>query len=102
MACDDSINSTCPCCGADLVIDPATGHVLSYREVEKPIAGGKDFDSLLAGIDDAKNQAGQIFDREMSALKDRDRLLEAKFREAMKRAEEDDDDTPPQRPFDFD
>ncbi len=40
--------------------------------------------------------------REMAALKDRDRLLEEKFEEALKRAEEEPDDAPPPRPFDLD
>jgi hypothetical protein len=33
---------------------------------------------------------------------DRDRLLQEKFEEAMKHAEDADDGTPPPRPFDFD
>ncbi len=35
-------------------------------------------------------------------MKDRDRLLEEKFEEAKKRADEADDGKPPPRPFDFD
>ena len=43
-----------------------------------------------------------MFEREVAAHKDRDRLLKEKFDEAMKRAEDADDGTPPPRPFDFD
>ncbi|MCB1037875.1 MAG: hypothetical protein KDD47_28835, partial [Acidobacteria bacterium] len=62
----------------------------------------KDFDSLLAGIDDDKARAEQKFEREVAAMKDRDRLLEEKFKEALRRAEEEPDDVPPRRPFDLD
>jgi hypothetical protein len=92
----------CPECGGDLTVDAATGEVLSHRAATKPLAGGKDFDSLLAGLDDDKRRAESTFERARAAEKDRDRLLDEKFREAMKRAEEQPDDEPPRRPFDFD
>jgi hypothetical protein len=92
----------CPDCSSDLVIDAETGEVLSHRRAKQPLAGGKDFDSLLKGLDDDKARAEDVFQREVTALKDRDRLLEEKFREAMRRAEEDPDEGPPRRPFDLD
>lgn len=92
----------CPDCDSDLVIDAATGQVLSHRKAKQPIAGGKDFDSLLKGLDDDKARAEDVFQREVAAMKDRDRLMEEKFREALRRAEEDPDQGPPRRPFDLD
>lgn len=92
----------CPECNSELVIDAATGQILSHRAPKRPLAGGKDFDSLLRGLDEDKAKAEDVFQREVAALKDRDRLLEEKFREAMKRAEEDPDQGPPKRPFDLD
>jgi hypothetical protein len=92
----------CPDCGSDLVVDATTGEVLSHRRPKQPPAGGKDLDSLLQGLDENKARAESIFDREVAAMKDRDRLLDEKFREAMRRAEEEPDDGPPKRPFDFD
>lgn len=92
----------CPECGSDLVVDAATGAVLSHRKPKQPPAGGKDFDSLLKGLDEEKSRAEDVFQREVAAMKDRDRLLEEKFREAMRRAEEEPDEGPPRRPFDFD
>lgn len=92
----------CPDCSSDLVIDAGTGEVLSHRRAKQPPAGGKDFDALLKGLDDDKARAEDVFQREVAAMKDRDRLLEAKFREAMRRAEEDPDEGPPRRPFDLD
>jgi hypothetical protein len=92
----------CPDCNSDLVIDATTGQVLSHRKAKQPIAGGKDFDALLKGLDEDKERAEDIFQREVAAMKDRDRLLEEKFREAMRRAEEEPDEGPPRRPFDLD
>jgi hypothetical protein len=92
----------CPECSSDLVIDAATGEVLSHRKAKQPPAGGKDFDALLKGLDEDKSRAENVFEREVAALKDRDRLLEEKFREAMRRAEEEPDEGRPVRPFDLD
>jgi len=92
---------TCPDCGSELVIDAETGTVISHRAPEAPRAGGKDFDALLAGLDAGKARAEELFERERAALADKDRLLEEKFKEAMKRAQEE-PDLPPKRPFDLD
>ena len=92
----------CPECSSDLVIDVETGEILSHRRAKQPPGGGKDFDALLKGLDEDKARAEDVFQREVSAMKDRDRLLEEKFREAMRRAEEDPDTGPPRRPFDLD
>jgi len=92
----------CPDCASHLVVDAATGEVISHRPVEAPAGGGKSFESLLGDLDTQKEQAEDIFSREMEALKDSDRLLEDKFAEALRRAKEDPDDEPPLRPFDLD
>ncbi len=92
----------CPDCGCDLTIDAATGQVLFHKSAKREPAGGQDFDQLLAGLDESKQQADEIFQREVQAHKDRDRLMEEKFREAMKRAEDEPDQEPPLRPWDLD
>lgn len=83
-------------------VDAATGKILSHRASPAKSKPAKDFDSLLAGLDDSKKRADEIFRQEVEALEDRDRLMEEKFREAMKRADEVDDGKPPERPWDFD
>ncbi len=93
---------TCPGCEGELLIDAATGEVLSHRPSKKPPAPGKSFDALLAGLDEGKARAEERFAREVAAMKDRDRLLEEKFAEALKRAEEDPEEGPPRRPWDLD
>jgi DNA-binding ferritin-like protein len=88
----------CPCCEATLTVDAQTGAILSHEEKAKPVAS---FDEMLKGLDKQKQQREQIFQQELGSLKDRERLLEEKFREAMKRAEKD-KDTPYRNPLDFD
>lgn len=102
MSDETKLTLRCPDCNSHLVVDAATGEVLSHRRAKEPVGGGKDFDALLTDLDQQKEQAEDIFTREMAALKDRDRLLADKFEEAVKRASEDPDDRPPPRPFDLD
>lgn len=97
-----TLNVRCPECNSDLVVDIATGQILSHRRPKQPAGGGKDFDALFQSLDEEKARAEDIFDREVAALKDRDRILEEKFREALRRAEEEPDEGPPPRPFDLD
>jgi hypothetical protein len=88
----------CPCCEATLMIDAQTGAILSHEEKAKPVAS---FDEMLKGMDKQKQMREQIFQQELGSQKDRERLLEEKFREAMKRAEKD-KDKPYINPLDID
>ena len=98
----DRVQVVCPCCAGRLVVDTATGEVISHQAHKAPPGGGKELDELLEGLDREKEQAEDLFEREVAAHQDRDRLLSEKFDEAMKAAEDADDGTPPPRPFDFD
>ncbi len=102
MAETRKLTVRCPECESSLIVDAATGEVLSHRPPKRAPAGGKDLDSLLKGLDEDRAKAEDVFQREVAAMKDRDRLLEEKFREAMRRAEEEPDEGPPRRPFDLD
>jgi hypothetical protein len=88
----------CPCCEATLNIDAQTGAIISHEEKAKTVAS---FDEMLKGLDKQKQQREQIFAQELGSLKDRERLLEEKFKEAMKRAEKD-KDKPYRNPLDVD
>ena len=78
----------CPCCEATIIVDGATGSILSHEEKQKPVAS---FEDMARNLDKQKQAREQIFAQEMSSIKDRDRLLEEKFQEAIKRAEKDKD-----------
>lgn len=88
----------CPCCEATLTVDSQTGALLSHEEKAKPLAS---FDEMVKGLDKQKQVREQIFSQELSSMKDRERILEEKFQEAMKRAEKE-KDKPYLNPLDMD
>ena len=102
MADTRSFRVVCPECSAELVIDAATGQILHHRKANLGPAGGKSFDALMQGLEEDRSRAEEIFERERVAVKDRDRLLEERFEEAMRKAGDLDDVKPPPRPFDLD
>jgi hypothetical protein len=81
-----------------MTIDAQTGAILAHEEKAKPLAS---FDEMVKGLDKQKQMREQIFAQELSSMKDRDRILEEKFQEAMKRAEKD-KDKPYRNPLDID
>ncbi|MFL6229607.1 MAG: 2-nitropropane dioxygenase [Pyrinomonadaceae bacterium] len=78
----------CPCCDATLVVDAQTGALLAHEEKAKPIAT---FEAMTKDLERQKQTRDQLFAQEMGSLKDRERLLEEKFQEALKRADKDKD-----------
>lgn len=78
----------CPCCESTLTVDAQTGTILAHEEKKKPLAA---FEDMVKDLDKQKQTREQIFSQELSSMKDRGRLLEEKFQEAMKRAEKDKD-----------
>lgn len=88
----------CPCCEATLIVDAQTGAIISHQEKAKPLAS---FEEMAKELESRKKVRDQVFSQELGSMKDRERLLEEKFREAMKRAEKD-KDTPYRNPLDFD
>ncbi len=88
----------CPCCEATLTIDAGTGSLLSHEE-KKRVTGS--FEDLKGELTKQKDQRDQIFAQQMSSEKDRERILEEKFREALKRADTD-SNLPFRNPLDLD
>ncbi len=88
----------CPCCESLIVIDRISGEVLLHKAKERK-AGGS-LDSMVAGLETQKSEMQARFDREMASQKDRGRLLEEKFQEALQRAEKS--DKPVVNPMDLD
>ena len=88
----------CPCCEAFVVIDRISGEVLLHKAKEKK-AGGS-LESMVAGLETQKSEMEKKFEREMASQKDRSRILDEKFKEAMQRA--DKSDKPLVNPMDLD
>jgi hypothetical protein len=88
----------CPCCEAALTIDAQTGAILGHEEKKKTLGS---FEDLRGNLDKQKELREQLFAQEMSSQKDRERLLDEKFKEAMKRAG-DENAEPYRNPLDLD
>jgi hypothetical protein len=88
----------CPCCEATLTIDAQTGAIVGHEE-KKKVHGS--FEDLAGELNKQKELREQLFAQEMSSMKDRERLLEEKFKEALKRADTD-SGTPFKNPLDLD
>lgn len=88
----------CPCCEATLTIDAGTGALLSHEEKKKATGS---FEELAGELNKQKELREQLFAQEMSSMKDRERLLEEKFKEALKRADTT-SDMPFKNPLDLD
>lgn len=88
----------CPCCEATLTIDAQTGSILSHEEKKKVLGS---FDDLRSDLVKQKETRDNIFAQELGSQKDRERILEEKFKEAMKRAG-DGKDVPYRNPLDMD
>jgi len=82
----DKYTIICPCCEATLTIDAETGSLLAHAE-KKKITGT--FEDLKGEMSKQQDQRNQLFAQELSSMKDRERLLEEKFKEALKRADPD-------------
>lgn len=98
MADKSRFTIICPCCETTLIVDAQTGALISHEEKARPIAS---FDEMVKGLDTQKQRREQIFSQELSSMKDRDRILEEKFQDAIKRAEKD-KDKPYRNPLDLD
>ena len=94
----DKFNIKCPCCDANITVDAQTGAIISYEEKKKVLGS---FEDLKGELDKQKNLRDQLFAQELWSVKDRVRLLDEKFKEAMKRADKD-TGTPFRNPLDMD
>lgn len=87
----------CPCCESLIVVDRISGEVLLHKPKETKVTGS--LESMVSGLEAQKAEAAKRFDRQLESQKDRARLLEEKFKEAMQRADKDEKYV---NPFDMD
>jgi hypothetical protein len=91
-------NIICPCCEANLTIDAETGAILAHEEKAKKLGS---FEDLKNDLVKQKELRENLFAQEMSSQKNRERILEEKFKEALKRADTN-SDKPFKNPLDLD
>ena len=77
----------CPCCESLIVIDRVTGEVLFHKVKERK--SSQSLESMVSGLDAQKSEMAKRFEKEMESQKDRSRILEEKFKEALERADKD-------------
>ena len=88
----------CPCCEALLVVDRLTGEVPLHKEKEKKTTAS--LEAMVSQLESSKTEAAKRFEKEIESQKDRKRILDEKFKEALKRA--DKSEKPPINPMDLD
>ncbi|HEX9500990.1 MAG TPA: 2-nitropropane dioxygenase [Thermoanaerobaculia bacterium] len=89
---------TCPCCQAMIVVDRLNGEVLLHKA--KETKSGLSLESMVSNLEAQKSEAAKRFDKQIESQKDRSRILEEKFKEALERAEKS--DKPYLNPMDMD
>ena len=94
----NNLEVLCPCCESTLVIDRVTGEVLLHKK--KAAGPGQSFEAMVSQLAASKSEMEKKFDKGIESQKNRGRILEERFREAIERA--DKDDKPPVNPFDLD
>jgi hypothetical protein len=101
MAKDTLITVMCPCCQAELFIDPATSAVIRHKEHVKPAT----FSDMEAAVSRFKGEADRredAFKKSVADHKVHQDVLSKKFDEMLKLAKENPDEPPPKRDIDFD
>ena len=90
---------SCPCCEAFIVVDRITGEVLFHKAKETKSTSGS-LESMVSNLEAQKSEMAKRFEKNLESQKDRSRILEEKFREALERA--DKSDKPLVNPMDLD
>ena len=89
----------CPCCGALMIVDAATRAILRFEQPRKEVAS---FGELLKEVGESKKKTESKLQRALEEQRQRDEILKKKFREALRKAEENPDEKPVPRPIDLD
>ncbi|MGH7407366.1 MAG: hypothetical protein ACREKF_05090 [Candidatus Methylomirabilales bacterium] len=91
----------CPCCNARLTIDPEVRAILSHEEPPK----AQTVTDLKKAVEALKGEAGRRqaqFAQSMQAEKEKGKVLDRKFQEALKKAKDEPPTAPPARDIDLD
>ena len=91
----------CPCCQADLKVDPETHAVITFKEAVKP----PPIEDLAAAVERLKGEPGRreaAFQKSFEAEKKSSQVLSKKFDELLKKAKESPNEPPPRRDIDLD
>jgi hypothetical protein len=93
----DSLKVVCPCCAAEMVVDPETGAVLSHEVKKGP---RRTFEDAFAAEKSRHDKTEEKFGQAFKQHHKREDILTKKFKEAKKKAEESDEEY--RNPLDYD
>jgi hypothetical protein len=91
----------CPCCKAELKVDPRTRAVITFKAAEKP----RELADIEAGLERLKGAAARredAFQKSFEAERKQPEVLARKFDELFKKAKETANEPPPKRDIDLD
>jgi hypothetical protein len=94
----DRIDVTCPCCRTKLVVEAKSGEILSEKRPK--MDADKTFEDAMSTVKSGAAKREDAFSKAFERTNRMDDLLEKKFEEARKKAE--DDKGRPSNPLDFD
>ena len=95
------IKVNCPCCEAELHIDPQTAAVIRHKAHEKPRMMA-DLEAAVSHFKGAASRRDDAFEKSVSQHKNQTDILNKKFDEMLKLAKENPDEPPPKRDIDWD
>ena len=93
----DKVNVECPCCSTKLVVDVATGEILS--EERPKVDHQQTFEKAMSQVQSGSQRREDAFTKAFDRTKNLDGLLDKKFAEAQKKASKD--KSKPKNPFDM-
>jgi hypothetical protein len=91
---------SCPCCHARLVVDAELGAILSHEPARQQVV--TDLGEAARALREKESHREEQFQRSVRAERERAKLLERKFEEAFKKAQEEPDKPLPPRDIDLD
>ena len=83
----------CPCCQAQLTVDPELEAVITFQALEKP----REISDIEAAMQIFKGEAGrreEAFQKSVQAEKNKASILDRKFDELLRQAKEHPDEPP--------
>lgn len=99
MANEDRVfRVDCECCGAKIHIDPVRREVFYTEHPDKP---QRSFEEVVRDVKGSPQRAAEKFQAGLEAEENKEERLDALFRKAKKKAEEEDTDEPPPSIWDF-
>ena len=84
----------CPCCGAKLTVDYALKAVIHHEPPPKPAGPAKDLKTAMEALKGEAERRRSQFQQAAEAEKDKTKVLDKRFQEALKKAK----DEPIERP----